>query len=168
MLHKAVAEETGPVAVRYPRGGETGYSGDLSDEPVSVLREGTAATIVSYGAQTGFALGAADMLARQGVLVEVVKLNRLAPIETEKLITSVRKTKRMIIAEDVCSAGSMGEKLLAALAEKGVCPDAVRRIDLGDGVLENGAPDDLRRIRHLDAAGIAQTVEEVLNGENQT
>ena len=166
MLRKAILEEKGPAAVRYPRGGEAGYSDDHSDDRVCVLREGTQATIVSYGVQTGFALGAAEILSQEGISAEVLKINRLAPLDITVIAASVRKTKALVIAEDVCAAGSMGEKILASLSEIGICPAAVRRVDLGDGILENGAPDDLRKLRHLDAEGIAQTVREVLHGED--
>lgn len=168
MLRRAVGEETGPVAVRYPRGGETGYADDHADEPVTVLQEGSEATLITYGTETGIALKAAELLAAKGIFVEVVKINRLAPLDIRAIKASARKTRNLVIAEDVCSAGSIGEKILAALAEDGGCPWNAQRIDLGDGILENGAPDDLRRLTHLDAEGIAQTVREVLYGKDST
>ena len=48
MLRKAVLELDGPVAVRYPRGGEGAYQ-DCHPEPVAVLREGSDLTILTYG-----------------------------------------------------------------------------------------------------------------------
>lgn len=67
MLRRAVLEMDGPVAVRYPRGGEDGYEGDCGAESVTVLRQGTDAAIVTYGILTQQALRAAALLAGEGV-----------------------------------------------------------------------------------------------------
>ena len=167
MLRRAILEDTGPVAVRYPRGGETGYSDDRSGPPAVVLREGTDATLVIYGPETGIGLQAAELLAVQGISVEVVKLNRIIPIDTEVIFASVRKTGVFVAAEDVCSAGSVGERVVAAFAGEGLYPASIRRTNLGNGILENGAPDDLRRKTGLDAAGIAAAVTEAVNGKDK-
>ncbi len=164
MLRRAVEEDTGPVAVRYPRGGENGYDADASAEPAAVLREGTDATLVVYGVQTGCALEAAALLARDGISAEIVKLNRLVPLDMAAVTASVKKTGVLVVAEEVCHAGSPGEKIAARLAEDGVPLRALRRVDLGDGILEHGAPDALRKKTGLDAEGIARAVREAYHG----
>lgn len=168
MLRRAVLEETGPVAVRFPRGGENGFSGDTSDAPCAVLREGGDITLAVYGAETGCALEAAALLASQGVSAEVVKLNRLAPLDLTELERSVRKTGALIAAEDACRTGSVGERILAVLAEAGAAPRAARLIDLGDGILENGAPEDLRKKTGLDGGSIARAAVELIHGKDKT
>ena len=135
--------------------------------PAVVLREGTDATLVIYGPETGIGLQAAELLAVQGISVEVVKLNRIIPIDTEVIFASVRKTGVFVAAEDVCSAGSVGERVVAAFAGEGLYPASIRRTNLGNGILENGAPDDLRRKTGLDAAGIAAAVTEAVNGKDK-
>ena len=164
MLHRAVADETGPVAVRYPRGGEGVFTGDMSDRPAAVLREGGDVTIVSYGVMINDALRAAELLAEHGVSAEIVKLTRLAPLDASAAAASVRKTKRLVVAEDVCRSGCMGEKLLAALSEAGTAPGRAVLLNLGGGILENGSPDDLRRKTGLDSEGIAASALEMLHG----
>ena len=168
MLRRAVLEETGPVAVRYPRGGEGDYRDDRSDAPAVVLREGADVTLAAYGWEINEALCAAEILSGQGVSAEVVKLNRLSPVDISTTVASVRKTGRLVLAEDVCRAGGMGEKLLAALSENGVSLRGCRLLDLGSGILENGAPEDLRRKTGLDGEGIARAASEILHGEAQT
>jgi len=168
MLRRAVREDTGPVAVRYPRGGEGFYRDDRSQEPAVVLREGTDVTLVSYGWEINESLRAADILAERGIGAEVVKLNRLAPADLSAAIASVRKTGRLVAAEDVCRAGGMGEQILAALSEAGVPVRGSRLLNLGSGILENGAPDDLRRKTGLDGEGIARAASEICHGEDQT
>ncbi|MBR2716532.1 MAG: 1-deoxy-D-xylulose-5-phosphate synthase, partial [Oscillospiraceae bacterium] len=168
MLRRAVLDDTGPTAIRYPRGGEGTYTDDVSDAPCAVLREGSDLTIVSYGIEINEALAAAELLAQNGVSAEVVKLNRLAPLDLAVPRASVEKTGRLMTAEDVCRAGSMGEKLLAALAENGISVRSVRRVDLGDGILANGSPEALRARTGLDGAGLARAAREMLDAEAET
>jgi hypothetical protein len=62
----------------------------------------------------------------------------------------------------------MGEQILAALSEAGVPVRGSRLLNLGSGILENGAPDDLRRKTGLDGEGIARAASEICHGEDQT
>ena len=66
MLRRAIYEFPGPVAVRYPRGGENHYSGDHSQDPACVLQEGGDLTLVSFGTLTGSILQTAQRLRREG------------------------------------------------------------------------------------------------------
>ncbi len=168
MLRRAVLDITGPVAVRYPRGGEGAYALDRSEVPAVLLREGSDVTLVSHGWEINPVLEAAELLAAEGIQAAVVKINRLAPLDISVVAASVRTTGRLVTAEDICRTGSVGERLLAALAERGTAPRGARLLDLGDGVVANGAPEDLRRVTGLDAAGIARSAKELIHGENQT
>ena len=163
MLRQAVLEEKGPVAVRYPRGGEGAFKDDTSDAPAVLLRDGGDVTIVSYGIELNAALDAAERLSRENVGAAVLKLNRLAPLDTELVRESVSRTGRLMVAEDVCRSGGMGEKLLAALAEDGVSLRNAALLNTGSGILPNGDPEDLRRSVGLDGAGIAGRVMEIMN-----
>ncbi|MCL2343774.1 MAG: 1-deoxy-D-xylulose-5-phosphate synthase, partial [Firmicutes bacterium] len=67
MLNRALYKVTGPVAIRYPRGGEGAYCEDHADEPCSVLREGGDLTLLCYGRMVNEAIDAAKALAERGV-----------------------------------------------------------------------------------------------------
>ena len=160
VLRRAVLEESGPVAVRYPRGGEGNYTEDRSGPAAVCLREGKDVTVVSYGLEINEVLRAAEILSEAGIAAEIVKINCLCPLDTEAVTGSVRKTGRLAVAEDVCRAGCLGEQLLAACAESGIAPRASLLMNLGDGILENGAPGDLRKRTGLDGEGIARRIME--------
>ena len=81
MLRQALFELTGPVAVRYPRGGEGAWRGDASKEPLVRLREGRDVTLLTYGVLVNQTLAAAALLEERGVRAEVLKLNRIAPLD---------------------------------------------------------------------------------------
>ena len=67
MLEQAVLKMSGPVAVRYPRGGEGSYTEDSGNAPSVVLREGSDITLVGYGVEINEVLKAADLLKEQGI-----------------------------------------------------------------------------------------------------
>ena len=167
MLRKAVLTDTGPAAVRYPRGGEGFWKADTSGDTVRVVRQGTDVTIAAYGTEINEAIMAARMLYSRGINAEVVKINVLCPLDAEPVLASVRKTGALLAAEEACAAGCVGERLLAAVEQAGICLRAAKLVNLGGGILEHGAPEDLRRKTGLDNGSLTEAVLEMLHGEDQ-
>ena len=159
MLAEALHGCDGPVAVRYPRGGEGAYTASDTGEG-TVLREGSDITVVSYGVMINEALSAAEDLEKKGVSAEVIKLGRLRPNGFETVIGSVKKTRRLIVAEDVCSFGCIGSSILASIAPFGL--EACRLLNLGDGVVTHGSVAELRRLCGIDAQAIVETAQELM------
>ncbi len=162
MLETALLKESGPVALRYPRGSEGDYKENNSDEPAVVLRTGTDLTIVCYGILVNEALKAAERLSEMGVSAEVLKLQQIVPLPEGPVLASLRKTGALLSVEDVCRPGSVGTRCLALAAENGVSLRRARRMDLGDGVVPHGAVQKLRERYSLDAEGIVRTAKELL------
>ncbi len=154
MLCYAIHEVTGPAAVRYPRGGEGRYTDSLM-QAENLIREGTDVTVVCYGTMINEVLNAADELQSRGVSAEIIKLGMIAPNSFEQCIGSVRKTGRLLVAEEVCSVGCVGSALLAAISVAGVELKAAELLNLGDGIVRHGTVDELRRETGIDAASIA-------------
>ena len=154
MVGYAIHEVTGPAAVRYPRGGEGRYTDSLM-QAENLIREGTDVTVVCYGTMINEVLNAADELQSRGVSAEIIKLGMIAPNSFEQCIGSVRKTGRLLVAEEVCSVGCVGSALLAAISVAGVELKAAELLNLGDGIVRHGTVDELRRETGIDAASIA-------------
>ena len=161
MLKRAVLELEGPVAVRYPRGGEGLYQEDHSQEPAVVLREGDAITLVGYGITINDLLVAAQQLENNGIRAEVIKLNILTPLEPEQILTSVQKTGCLLVAEDCVEEGSVGQRICAALAEQGQTAK-VALINCGTHFVTHGALRCLKEELGLDQDGIVRRALEVL------
>ena len=161
MLERALFHISGPVAVRYPRGGEGAYVGDAGAEPASVLRPGEDVTLVGYGTEINQLLEGADLLAGAGIRAEVIKLNQVLPLEPELVLQSVRRTGTLLVAEEHAAQGSAGVRLAARLELAGV-PARVVLLNCGEGFVPHGATGLLRRSLSLDGAGIASKVLEVL------
>ena len=84
----------------------------------SIWREGTDATIVSFGIGMQYALEAAKQLQADGVSVEVIDLRTLRPIDYETIIKSVEKTNRCVTVEEGFPIGSIGNHLSAVIMER--------------------------------------------------
>ena len=78
-------------------------------------REGTDATIVANGKMVIAALAAAEQLAKEDIDVEVVDLRTVRPLDTETVVTSVRKTNRAVVAEEGWNVSGIGATLVDAI-----------------------------------------------------
>ena len=83
-----------------------------------IWREGTDATIVSFGIGMQYALEAAEQLQAHDVSVEVIDLRTLRPIDYETIIKSVEKTNRCVTVEEGFPVGSIGNHLSAVIMER--------------------------------------------------
>ncbi len=99
-----------------------------------VKREGEDLTVVSYGYALHQCLDAAARLADEGVSVEVVDVRSLAPLDTETILASVRRTaKAMVVYEDNRTYGA-GAEIAATIAEEAM-------FDLDAPIVRIGGPD---------------------------
>ena len=159
MLALALYSCTGPVAIRYPRGGEGRYR-DCRSEAESILLEGGDVTIVSYGVMINEAIEAAERLKAEGISAELIKLGRIRPNSFSTVQASVQKTRRLIVVEDVCDFGCVGGQILASLAG-GTGEISVRLLNLGDGIVTHGGVDELRRVCGIDAEAVVKNAKEL-------
>ena len=82
-----------------------------------IWREGTDATIVSFGIGMQYALEAADKLAEDGISVEVIDLRTLRPMDTGAIINSVMKTNRLVTVEEGWPQGSVGSYISSVVMQ---------------------------------------------------
>jgi 1-deoxy-D-xylulose-5-phosphate synthase len=162
MLRLALTQVGGPVAVRYPRGSEGAYGEDHSRGPATVLMEGNDITLVSYGTMIQPVLETAEALKAAGYAPEVLKLNRIAPLDEALVAVSVSKTGRLLVAEEVAAAGCVGERILSRLMQRGVIVTRAALVNCGDGFITHGTVDELRRLCGLDAASLTRRGLEVI------
>lgn len=160
MLGYALHDIDGPVAVRYPRGGEGAYKDSLVAAE-SVLREGSDLTIVCYGTMVNEVLEAADKLEARGISVQVLKLGMLRPNRFSLCLESLRKTGRLLVAEEVCQSGCIGSQIITTAVTEGIELKAVKLLNLGSGIVSHGKVSELLQEKGLDAAAIADRAQEL-------
>ena len=156
MLHRALFEIDGPVAVRYPRGGEGIYRENSGDAPIVRLREGTDVTLMSYGVLINHVLEAAELLEAQGISTEVLKLNQISPLNDKMLANWFGKTGMLLVLEDSFGAGCVGQRISAILTENGHFSGKLILKNLGKTYAPEGSVSQLEAHFGLDAQGIVR------------
>ncbi len=82
-----------------------------------VRREGKHVTITAHSRMVGFALQAAEKLAEEGIEAEVVDLRTLRPLDHETIVESVKKTSRLVSAEEGWGPMGVGAEVVARVIE---------------------------------------------------
>ncbi len=82
-----------------------------------VAREGNDVSIVTYASTVWKALEAADLLAAEGISVEVIDLRSLAPMDDEAIFRTVKKTNRLLIVHEDTRTGGMAGEITARVNE---------------------------------------------------
>ena len=83
-----------------------------------VRREGTDVTLTAHSRMVGFALQAAEMLAEEGISCEVIDLRTLRPLDHETIVESVKKTSRLVSAEEGWGPMGVGAEVVARVIEQ--------------------------------------------------
>ena len=83
-----------------------------------VKRAGSDLTIVTWSREVLFSLEAADKLAAEGVEAEVIDLRSLVPLDRDAVLSSVRKTHRLLVVHEAIKRGGYGGEIAAMVAEE--------------------------------------------------
>ena len=165
MLRWAVQDCNGPVAIRYPRGGETvccdsGWQGP--EGPAVVChRQGRDVTLVTYGTLLEQVLEAAEILAKNGVEATVLRLLRVTDLPVKEVISKMCPGKPVVILEEAAANCGIREALAFALREQEPSVTVAGR-DLGGEFVTHGAKKELLRDCGLDGVSIGEFVKRVL------
>lgn len=84
----------------------------------AIKREGTDVTVVATMAMVPRALAAAAQLEREGISVEVIDPRTLKPLDEDMILSSVRKTNRLVIAHEAWTTGGFGAEVTSLVVEK--------------------------------------------------
>lgn len=126
-LLKAAVRDPNPVIFLEPKKGYRLIKGEVPEDeeivvpigPAKVSREGTDLSVFAYGMMHHYALQAAEMVAKEGIDVEVVDLRTLYPVDRETILQSVRKTSKALIVHEDNLTGGYGAEIAATIAEWG-------------------------------------------------
>jgi len=103
-----------------------GIKGEVPEDPdflvplgqAIVRREGTDVTVIAYMGMMYRAIEAAEELEKDGISVELVDPRTLRPMDTETIISSVRKTHRVVVVEAGAGFAGMGSEIAAFITEQ--------------------------------------------------
>ncbi|MBP1326529.1 pyruvate dehydrogenase E1 component beta subunit [Leucobacter exalbidus] len=122
MMQQAI-ESPDPVLffepkAKYWQKGDVNFAEPIAElHAARVARTGTDCTVVGYGAMVTTLMQAAEVAGAEGTSLEVVDLRSISPIDYEPLLASVRKTGRLVVAQEASGNSSVGSEIAAYVAE---------------------------------------------------
>jgi len=126
-MKRAIYDEKGLAAVRYPRGSEkVDFSSfHLTTEHLFIREDKSETLIITYGRLYNDAYNAQKKLKEAGILTDILKLTKIYPLE-EDLGDEISQYKRIVFFEESMGEGSISEKVGTILAERGYSGDYSR------------------------------------------
>lgn len=123
MIQEAIASKDPVVFMEpksryWPKGQVDLVDGHVPMHTTRVARTGTEVTLVGHGAMVATLMQAADIAEAEGTSCEVVDLRSISPIDWEPLLASVRKTGRLVVAQEASEFVSVGSEIAATVAER--------------------------------------------------
>lgn len=173
MLVWAIEEHTGPVAIRYPRGGDREYTLSAWDRFPAAYQQGVLlrhrsgddVTIITYGTLLQNAVDAAECLAQRGIEATILRLLTVAPLPVSQIFENLSPNPHVIVLEEVCAESGIRQALAWELTHMNPAI-MVDGIDLGHNYVTHGSIPSLYRHYGLDAESVANFVQEALQNEN--
>ncbi|MBO9574758.1 MAG: 1-deoxy-D-xylulose-5-phosphate synthase [Sphingobium sp.] len=164
MVHTCALHDTGPIAVRYPRGSGTGVA--LPETPQRleigkgrIVREGKTVAILSLGTRLEEALKAADALDAKGLSTTVADLRFAKPLD-EALIRKLLATHEVAVTVEESSIGGLGAHVLTLASDEGLIDAGLklRTMRLPDIFQDQDKPEKQYDEARLNAPHIVETV----------
>jgi len=164
MTHTAALHDTGPIAVRYPRGNGVGVALPETPERLEIgkgriVREGKKVAILSLGTRLQEALKAADALDAKGLSTTVADLRFAKPLD-EELIRRLLTTHEVAVTIEEGSIGGLGAHVLTMASDTGLIDGGLklRTMRLPDLFQDQDKPEAQYAEAGLDTSAIVETV----------
>jgi len=168
MVHTMALHDSGPIAVRYPRGEGRGVA--LPEQPQGieigrgrVIREGKKVAILSLGTRLAEAEKAADQLDAMGLSTTVADLRFAKPLDCE-LIRRLLTSHEVAVTIEEASIGGLGAHVLTLASDEGLVDAGlkIRTMRLPDRFQDHDKPDKQYDEAGLNAPDIVETVRQAL------
>lgn len=159
----AIAKHEGPVYLRFGRPKVPNFTPENQDFIIGkalMIHEGIDVTIIATGHMVWKAIEAGKKLLEKGINPEIINIHTIKPLDNEAVLTSVRKTKCVVTAEEHQMAGGLGESVAALLGQN--YPAPLEMVAVNDSFGESGTPDELMIKYGLDSTDIVKAVQKVI------
>lgn len=174
MTYTAAEHDSGPIALRYPRGNGVGVA--LPDVPERleigkgrIVREGKSVAILSLGTRLGEALKAADALEAKGLSTTVADLRFAKPLD-EALIRRLLTTHEVAVTIEENAVGGLGAHVLTMASDQGLIDAGLklRTMRLPDRFQDQDKPEAQYDEAGLNAPHIVDTVLKALRHNSES
>jgi 1-deoxy-D-xylulose-5-phosphate synthase len=173
MVATCAAHNSGPIALRYPRGEGVGLERPREGVPLEIgkgriLREGTSIALLSYGTRLAEVLVAAEKLAGYGLSATVADARFAKPLDRD-LVDRLAREHEVLITIEEGSIGGFAAHVMQHLAMQGAFDKGlkIRPMILPDRFIDQDTPEKMYEAAGLDANGIVATVLGALGREQE-
>jgi 1-deoxy-D-xylulose-5-phosphate synthase len=164
MVHTMALHDSGPIAVRYPRGEGRGLKLPSVPEALEIgkgrlVREGKKVAILSLGTRLEEAEKAADQLDAKGLSTTVADLRFAKPLDSE-LIRRLMTTHEVVVTVEEAAIGGLGAHVLTLASDEGLTDAGlkIRTLRLPDRFQDQDKPEKQYDEAGLNAPHIVETV----------
>lgn len=159
----AIAEHHGPVYLRFGRPKVPNFTPEDQKFEIGkaiLLNEGTDVTIIATGHLVWKAIEAGEILEQKGISAEIINIHTIKPLDEEAILTSVKKTKAVVTAEEHLLNGGLGDSVAQLLGRK--LPTPIEMVAVDDTFGESGKPEELLKKYGIDTDNVVEAAEKVL------
>jgi len=162
MLLAAQSFDSGPSAIRFPRGSVEGVEMSACEEPIELgkgrlMAEGEDASLIAIGTMTWPAMDAAKILDSKGISASVIDARFAKPLDADLISAAASEGRPVFVIEDNAVAGGFGDAVARFLAAAGIFSPVIR-IGIGDLFVPHGWREELLDEQGLTAGRIAEAV----------
>ena len=164
MVHTCAVHDSGPIALRYPRGNGTGVDMPTVPERLEIgkgriVRDGRQVAILSLGTRLEEALKAAEVLEARGLSTTVADLRFAKPLD-EAMIRKLLATHEVAVTIEEGAIGGFGAHVLTLASDLGLTDAGlkIRTMRLPDMFQDQDKPEKQYADARLDADAIVDTV----------
>lgn len=152
MMELAYNNESGPSAIRYPRGNtanpDDNDCSQLEFGKAQILRKGKDIALFAIGLMVDIAEQTADLLEKNGYSVAVVNARFVKPLDEDVIVRLGREVQLLVSLEENTIHGGFGSGVLETLSVRGICVPTLQ-LGVPDRFIEQGNPDEQLRSAEL-------------------
>ena len=152
MMELAYNNESGPSAIRYPRGNtanpEENDCSQLEFGKAQILRKGKDIALFAIGLMVDIAEQTADLLEKNGYSVAVVNARFVKPLDEDVIVRLGREVQLLVSIEENTIHGGFGSGVLETLSVRGICVPTLQ-LGVPDRFIAQGNPDEQLRSAEL-------------------
>ena len=161
MMELASNYETGPLAIRYPRGN----TAELDEKKIPqieygkahVLRKGQDVALFAVGSMVDTAEKVANLLEKKGYSAAVVNARFVKPLDGNVVVQFAEKVKLLVSLEENTIHGGFGSGVLETLSEQGICVPTLQ-IGVPDRFIAQGSPEEQFQAAELSPEQISKRI----------
>lgn len=161
LMKWALSKDHGPIAIRYPRGGD-----EIEEiEPIKevelgkweTINQGEDIAIIATGKMVQHAIKAASKLKKDNINPYIINAMFIKPMDLELLDKLFEKKVKILVVEDNMIKAGLGDTILSLAKSKNYTKD-IEILGYDDVFIPQGKVDDIYKENHLDEDSITQTV----------